>query len=220
MPLRLFRSRNVTGANAVQALMVVGLYGMFFLGALYMQRILGYDPLEVGLAFLPTTLVMGAMSFGVSARLNLRYGPKATLIPASSSSCGRARCCSRARRVDADYALDILPSTLLLGLGAGLAFPSLMTLAMSGATPSDSGLASGLVNTSAQVGGALGLAVLATLASDRTESLRADGEAVASSAQLGLPSGLPDRGRCDRRRPGGGRTGSALAAGAGPGHGA
>ena len=185
MPLRLFRSPNVTGANAVQALMVVGLYGMFFLGALYMQRILGYDPLEVGLAFLPTTLVMGAMSFSVSARLNLRYGPKATLIPAIAVV-GVGLLLFARTPVNADYAVDILPSTLLLGLGAGLAFPSLMTLAMSGATPSDSGLASGLVNTSAQVGGALGLAVLATVASDRTESLRADGETVASALNSGF----------------------------------
>jgi len=185
MPLRLFRSRNVTGANAVQALMVVGLYGMFFLGALYMQRILGYDPLEVGLAFLPTTLVMGAMSFSVSAKLNLRYGPKATLIPAITVV-GVGLLLFARTPVNADYAVDILPSTLLLGLGAGLAFPSLMTLAMSGATPSDSGLASGLVNTSAQVGGALGLAVLATVASDRTESLRADGETVASALNSGF----------------------------------
>ena len=185
MPLRLFRSRNVTGANAVQALMVVGLYGMFFLGALYMQRILGYDALEVGLAFLPTTLVMGAMSFSVSAKLNLRYGPKATLIPAIAVV-GLGLLLFARTPVNADYAVDILPSTLLLGLGAGLAFPSLMTLAMSGATPSDSGLASGLVNTSAQVGGALGLAVLATVASDRSESLRADGETVASALNSGF----------------------------------
>jgi EmrB/QacA subfamily drug resistance transporter len=185
MPLRLFRSPNVTGANAVQALMVVGLYGMFFLGALYMQRILGYDPLEVGLAFLPTTLVMGAMSFSVSARLNLRYGPKATLIPAIAVV-GVGLLLFARTPVNASYAVDILPSTLLLGLGAGLAFPSLMTLAMSGATPSDSGLASGLVNTSAQVGGALGLAVLATVASDRTESLRADGETIASALNSGF----------------------------------
>jgi EmrB/QacA subfamily drug resistance transporter len=185
MPLRLFRSRNVTGANAVQALMVVGLYGMFFLGALYMQRILGYDPLEVGLAFLPTTLVMGVMSFHYSPRLNVRYGPRATLIPALAVL-GVGLVLFALTPVDADYALDILPSTILLGLGAGLAFPSLMTLAMSGATPSDSGLASGLVNTSAQVGGALGLAVLATVASDRTEALRADGESVATALNSGF----------------------------------
>ena len=184
VPLRLFRSRNVSGANAVQALMVVGMFGMFFLGALYMQRILGYDALEVGLAFLPTTLVMGAMSFDVSARLNTRYGPKATLIP-SMVVIAAGLVLFTQTPVDANYATDLLPALALLGLGAGLAFPSLMTLAMSGATPSDSGLASGLVNTSVQVGGALGLAVLATLATDRTESLRADGESVASALNSG-----------------------------------
>ena len=184
MPLRLFRSRNVSGANAVQALMVVGMYGMFFLGALYMQRILGYDALEVGLAFLPTTLVMGAMSLNVSARLNVRYGPKATLVP-SMVAIAVGLALFAQTPVDANYATDLLPSLALLGLGAGLAFPSLMTLAMSGATPSDSGLASGLVNTSIQVGGALGLAVLATLATDRTESLRADGEPLATALNSG-----------------------------------
>jgi EmrB/QacA subfamily drug resistance transporter len=184
MPLRLFRSRNVAGANAVQALMVVGMYGMFFLGALYMQRILGYDALEVGLAFLPTTLVMGAMSLDVSARLNTRFGPKATLIP-SMVVIAAALVLFAQTPVDATYATDLLPSLALLGLGAGLAFPALMTLAMSGATPSDSGLASGLVNTSIQVGGALGLAVLATVATDRTQSLRADGEPVQGALNSG-----------------------------------
>jgi EmrB/QacA subfamily drug resistance transporter len=184
MPLRLFRSRNVSGANAVQALMVVGMYGMFFLGALYMQRILGYDALEVGLAFLPTTLVMGAMSFDVSARLNTRYGPKVTLIP-SMVVIAAGLVLFAQTPVDANYATELLPALALLGLGAGLAFPSLMTLAMSGAGPTDSGLASGLVNTSVQVGGALGLAVLATLATDRTESLRADGESVATALNSG-----------------------------------
>ena len=183
-PLRLFRSRNVSGANAVQALMVVGMYGMFFLGALYMQRILGYDALEVGLAFLPTTIVMGAMSWGVSARLNTRYGPKATLIP-SMLAIAAGLVLFAQTPVDASYAADLLPALALFGLGAGLAFPSLMTLAMSGAGPTDSGLASGLVNTSVQVGGALGLAVLATLATDRTDSLRADGEPVASALNSG-----------------------------------
>jgi predicted MFS family arabinose efflux permease len=184
MPLRLFRSRNVAGANAVQALMVVGMYGMFFLGALYMQRILGYDALEVGLAFLPTTIVMGAMSFNVSARLNTRYGPKATLIP-SMLVIAAGLVLFAQTPVDATYAANLLPALALLGLGAGLAFPSLMTLAMSGAGPTDSGLASGLVNTSVQVGGALGLAVLATLATDRTESLRLDGENVATALNSG-----------------------------------
>jgi EmrB/QacA subfamily drug resistance transporter len=184
MPLRLFRSRNVTGANLVQALLVVGMFGMFFLGALYLQRILGYDALEVGLAFLPATIVMGTMSFRFTAQLNLRFGPKATLIP-GMVSIGAGLLLFALTPVDATYITDLMPAMVLLGLGAGLAFPSLMTLAMSGATRSDSGLASGLVNTSVQVGGAIGLAVLATLATERTDGLLADGESTASALNSG-----------------------------------
>jgi EmrB/QacA subfamily drug resistance transporter len=184
VPLRLFRSRNVSGANLVQALLVVGMFGMFFLGALYMQRILGYDALQVGLAYLPLTVVMGTMSFRVTGQLNLKYGPQATLIPAIVSIAAGLVLLARTP-IDATYAIDLLPSMILIGLGAGLGFPSLMTLAMSGATESDSGLASGLVNTSVQVGGAIGLAVLATLATNRTESLLADGESTASALNSG-----------------------------------
>jgi len=184
MPLRLFRSRNVSGANLAQALLVVGMFGMFFLGALYMQRILGYDALEVGLAYLPTTLVMGVMSFRFSAKLNMRYGAKATLIPSMFAILAGLLLFARAP-VDASYAIDLLPATALIGLGAGLAFPSLMMLAMSGATPEDSGLASGLVNTSVQVGGAIGLAVLATLASERTDTATSHGESLASALNSG-----------------------------------
>jgi EmrB/QacA subfamily drug resistance transporter len=184
MPLRLFRSRNVAGANAVQAMLVVGMFGMFFLGALYLQGILGYNPLEVGLAFLPTTIVMGTMSFRFSARLNMRFGPKATLIPSMVAIGGGMLLFARTP-VDATYVTDIMPALILFGLGAGVGFPSLMTLAMSGATPSDSGLASGLVNTSVQVGGAIGLAVLATLATERTDGLIADGESTAAALNSG-----------------------------------
>jgi EmrB/QacA subfamily drug resistance transporter len=184
MPLRLFRSRNVSGANLVQALLVVGMFGMFFLGALYMQRVLGYDALQVGLAYLPTTVVMGTMSFRFSAQLNMRYGPKATLIPSMGAIAAGMLLLARTP-VHATYVVDLLPAMALFGLGAGLAFPSLMTLAMSGATPEDSGLASGLVNTSVQVGGAIGLAVLATLSTERTNGLRADGESTASALTSG-----------------------------------
>jgi EmrB/QacA subfamily drug resistance transporter len=184
MPLRLFRSRNVAGANFVQALLVVGMFGMFFLGALYMQRILGYDALEVGLAYLPATLVMGAMSFRFTGSLSMRYGPLATLIP-GMAVIGIGLLLFARTPVDATYVTDLLAPMALLGLGAGLAFPSLMTLAMSGATPSDSGLASGLVNTSVQVGGAIGLAVLATLATERTDGLLAKGESAAAALNSG-----------------------------------
>jgi EmrB/QacA subfamily drug resistance transporter len=184
MPLRLFRSRNVSGANLVQAMLVVGMFGMFFLGALYMQRILGYDPLEVGLAYLPATLVMGAMSFRVSAQLNMRYGPKVTLIPSMVAIAAGMLLFARTP-IEASYVVDLMPPMVLIGLGAGLGFPSLMTLAMSGATPQDSGLASGLVNTSVQVGGAIGLAVLATLATERADGLLANGESTANALNSG-----------------------------------
>ena len=184
MPLRLFRSRNVGGANLVQALTVVGMFGLFFLGALYLQRILGYDAFEVGLAFLPATIVMGAMSFRFTARLNMRFGAKATLLP-GMVCIGAGMILFALTPVEATYVIDLLPAMIVFGLGAGLAFPSLMTLAMSGATRSDSGLASGLVNTSVQVGGSIGLAVLATLSTERTDGLLADGESTAAALNSG-----------------------------------
>jgi EmrB/QacA subfamily drug resistance transporter len=184
MPLRLFRSRNVSGANAIMGLLVVGFFGMFFLGALYMQGILGYSALEVGLAFLPSCIVMGTLSLGYAEKLIMGIGAKATLIAGLGFAAAGLLLFSRAP-VDASYWVDIAPVQLLLGAGAGLSFPALMTLAMSGATPSDAGLASGLVNTTVQVGGAVGLAVLATLATSRTEGLRADGESVAAALNGG-----------------------------------
>jgi EmrB/QacA subfamily drug resistance transporter len=185
MPLRLFHSRNVSGANVVIALLVVGMFGMFFLGALYLQRILGYSPLEVGLAFLPSTVVMGTMSLKLSGPLAMRYGPKAILL-VSLVSIGVGLLLFSLTPVDATYATQVMPATIFIGIGAGLGFPSLMGLAMSGATPSDSGLASGLINTSVQVGGAIGLAVLATLASERTATLRAGGHSVDAALNGGF----------------------------------
>jgi EmrB/QacA subfamily drug resistance transporter len=184
MPLRLFRSRTVSAANVIMGLLVVGFFGMFFLGALYLQGILGYSALEVGLAFLPSCIVMGTLSLGYAEKLIMGIGPKATLVTGLGFAAVGLLLFSRAP-VDATYLIDIAPVQLLLGAGAGLAFPALMTLAMSGATPSDAGLASGLVNTTVQVGGAVGLAVLATLATSRTEGLRADGESVAAALNGG-----------------------------------
>ncbi len=185
MPLRLFRSRNVSGANALQMLLVAGMFSMFFLGALYMQRILGYDPLEVGLAFLPATLVMGTLSLGYSEKLIMRFGPRTMLIP-GMVLVGTALLLFARTPVDGSYLTDILPPMLLIGIGIGTSFPALMTLAMSGATPEDAGLASGIVNTSAQVGGAIGLAVLATLAAERTSTLEAGGTAFDAALNSGF----------------------------------
>jgi EmrB/QacA subfamily drug resistance transporter len=184
MPLRLFRSRNVAGANALQALLVAGMFGMFFLGALYLQRVLHYDALEVGLAFLPTTIVMGTLSLGFSEKLIMRFGPRRTLIPGVCLVVLALLLFARAP-VDGSYVTDLLPPFLLIGVGVGTSFPSIMTLAMSGATPSDAGLASGLVNTSMQVGGAIGLAVLATLSTERTESLLESGTGQLSALTSG-----------------------------------
>jgi EmrB/QacA subfamily drug resistance transporter len=175
LPLRVFRPRNVWGANLVQLLMVAGLLGFFFMNSLYMQRVLGLDPLRLGLAFLPVAVTIGLLSVGLSARLTTRFGARRVLFPALVLM-GTGLALYTRLPVHSSYLVDLLPGMLLLGIGAGLVFPSLATLAMSSATESDSGLASGLLNTTAQVGGALGLAVLATLAASHTESLRALGE--------------------------------------------
>ena len=176
VPLGIFRNRNLSGANAIQALLVAGMFGMFFLGALYLQRILGYDALEVGLAFLPTTVAMGTLSLGFSEKLIMRFGPRTTLIP-GVAMVGVGLLLFARTPVDGNYLTDLLPPLLLVGVGVGTSFPSLMTLAMSGAGPSEAGLASGIVNTSMQVGGAIGLAVLATLAAERTDGREAAGAA-------------------------------------------
>jgi EmrB/QacA subfamily drug resistance transporter len=174
LPLRLFRSRNVSGANVIMILLVAGMFGMFFLGSLYLQRVLGYDAVEIGLAFLPVSLGIGALSLALSPRLIMRFGARRVLIPALLPIAAGLALFARVP-VDASYVADVLPSMVLFGVGAGLAFPAMATLAMSGATASDSGLLSGLVNTTQQVGGALGLAILATLSTSRTEGLLDDG---------------------------------------------
>jgi EmrB/QacA subfamily drug resistance transporter len=180
VPLRIFRSRNLSGANAIQALMVAGMFGMFFLGALYLQRVLGFDALEVGLGFLPVTVIIGVLSLGFSAKLNLRFGPRATLLPGLASIAAGLLIFSQIS-VDGSYLTDVLPAMVLMGIGAGLSFPSLMSLAMAGVEPAEAGLASGLVNTTLQVGGAIGLALLATLSTNRTAGLLAGGDSSAAA---------------------------------------
>jgi EmrB/QacA subfamily drug resistance transporter len=175
MPLRILAARKIAAANLIQLLSVAGMFGMFFLGALYLRRILGYDPLQIGLAFLPVAVVMGALSVRYTDRLAARFGARAVLI-AGLVLIAAALLLFAQAPVRGGYALHDLPVMLLMGAGAGLAFPALMTVAMAGATPADAGLASGLVNTTAQVGGALGLAVLATVSAGRTSTLAARGE--------------------------------------------
>jgi EmrB/QacA subfamily drug resistance transporter len=184
MPLRLFKSRNVTGANIVMALLVVGMFGIFFLGALYMQLVLKYSPLEVGLAFLPGSLVMGLLSLGFTDKLNMRFGPRNVLITGLAFLL-LAMLLFLRTPVDGNYITDLFPTMIFFGFGAGVAFPALMMLAMSGATPADAGLASGLVNTSGQVGGAVGLALLATISTERTQTLLNEGKSMAEALNGG-----------------------------------
>ena len=184
IPLRIFRSANVAGANLIQILGVAGMFGMFFLGALYLQRVLGYDPLQTGLAFLPVTLVMGTLSVRYTERLVMRFGARPLVLAGLVLFAAGLALFTRAP-VDGTYAEHVLPVMILLGSGAGLCFPALMTLAVSGAMNADAGLASGLINTTAQVGGALGLAVLATLATERSERLLGRGEKVAEALTAG-----------------------------------
>jgi MFS family permease len=184
MPLRIFRSRPVAAANAIQICSVAGMFGMFFLGALYLRRVLGYDALQIGLAFLPVTIAMGTLSIRYSERIFVALGARRAIFAGLALVLAGLVVFALAP-VHASYATQVAPSMLLLGLGAGTAFPALMNLAMSGATPQDAGLASGLVNTTAQVGGALGLAVLATVATSHSNALKASGHPTAAALTSG-----------------------------------
>ncbi|MFD4869281.1 MFS transporter [Streptomyces sp. NPDC058412] len=172
MPLRILRSRSVSGANLVQMLMVAALFSFQILVALYMQNVLGYSAGETGLAMLPAAAVIGLVSLTVSARLNARFGERAVLLAGLALLIGVLGLLTRVpgRAEQADYLTDLLP-VMLLAAGFGLALPALTSLGMSGAKEEDAGLASGLFNTTQQIGMALGIAVLSTLAASRTESL-------------------------------------------------
>ncbi|SFE26029.1 drug resistance transporter, EmrB/QacA subfamily [Actinacidiphila alni] len=185
MPLRIFRSRIVSGANVVLALMVAGGFGFQFMSSLYLQQVLGYDPLRIGLALAPTGAVIGVMSLALSARLGARFGQRAVLLPSLLLFAGGFLLLARAPSAHATYVADVLPAVLVFGVAFGLAMPSLMTLGMSEATPADSGLLSGVFNTAQQIGGALGLAVLAALAAARTDHERAAGHALPAALTSG-----------------------------------
>ncbi|MFI6639652.1 MFS transporter [Streptomyces sp. NPDC050504] len=173
MPLRVLRSRSVAGANLVQMLMVAALFSFQILVALHLQKVLGYGAAETGLAMLPAAAVIGAVSLGASARLIGRFGERAVLLTGLAMLVGVLGLLTRLP-VHANYAVDLLP-VMLLAAGFGLALPALTALGMSGAGEEDAGLASGLFNTTQQIGMALGVAVLSTLAASRTESLASRG---------------------------------------------
>ncbi|HET6695806.1 MAG TPA: DHA2 family efflux MFS transporter permease subunit [Gaiellaceae bacterium] len=175
MPLSLFRLRNLSTANVVGVLWSAAMFAWFFLSALYLQLVLGYSPLQVGLAFLPGNLIMGALSIGLSARLVMRFGIRPPLAVGLLLA-GLGLALFARAPVDGTFVVDVLPAMVLLGLGAGMAFNPVLLAAMNDVEPQDAGLASGVVNTSFMMGGALGLAVLASLAASRTDALLASGE--------------------------------------------
>jgi hypothetical protein len=174
MPLGLLRLRNVAFANLAGVLWAAAMFAWFFLSALYLQLVLGYTPLQVGLAFLPGNLIMGALSIGVSARLVMRFGIKPPLATGLLVAGTGLLLFARAP-VDGSYVVDVLPGMLLLGFGAGIAFNPILLAAMSDVAPEEAGLASGFVNTAFMMGGAVGLAVLASIAASRTDTLSASG---------------------------------------------
>jgi MFS family permease len=175
VPLRLFKLRNVATANVVGVLWAAAMFAWFFLSALYLQLVLGYSPLQVGLAFLPSNLIMGVFSLGLSAKLVMRYGIRLPLATGLLLAAAGLILFVRAP-VDGNFLVDVLPSMILLGFGAGMAFNPVLLAAMSDVEQSESGLASGVVNTAFMMGGALGLAVLASLAASRSDTLLASGD--------------------------------------------
>jgi EmrB/QacA subfamily drug resistance transporter len=174
LPLQILRLRSLTGSSAVRALLATGMYTAFFLGALYLEHVRGYSAMRTGLAFLPMSLGVGLISLGVTPRLMRRFGPLSTLLPGLASALAGLVLLTRADE-HAAYFPGVFAAFALIGIGAGIGFLPLLTLAMSEVPPRDAGLASGIVNVSMQMAGALGLAVLGTVATDRSRALAADG---------------------------------------------
>jgi EmrB/QacA subfamily drug resistance transporter len=184
MPLGIFKLRNLTIANVIGVLWAAGMFAWFFISALYLQLVLGYTPMQVGLSFLPANIIMAIFSLGLSAKLVTRFGIRkplgAGLLLATIGLALFARV-----PINGDVVTDVLPSMVLLGIGAGIAFNPLLIAAMSDVAPTESGLASGIVNTAFMMGGALGLAILASLAAAQTSQLLADG----ATTQVALNGG-------------------------------
>lgn len=174
MPLAFLRLRGLATASAIGVLWSSAMFASFFLSALQLQRVLGYDPMQVGLAFLPTNLIMAAFSLGLSAWAIGRFGLRWPLVVGMALVAAGLAWFGR-MPVDASLWVDVIPGMTLLGLGAGMAFNPILLIAMSDTKPEDSGLASGIANTSFMMGGALGLAVLASVAAARTDDLMASG---------------------------------------------
>lgn len=184
MPLGLLRLRNLATANVIGILWAAAMFAWFFLSALYLQLVLGYSPLQVGLAFLPANLIMAAFSFSLSAKIVMRFGIRAPLAIGLLLAAIGLLLFARAP-IHGTFAIDVLPSMILLGVGAGIAFNPMLLAAMSDVAPTESGLASGVVNTAFMMGGALGLAILASIAAARTSNLLDSGESLLAAINGG-----------------------------------
>ena len=195
MPLALFRLRNLTTANIIGVLWAASMFAWFFITTLYLQAVLGFTPLQIGLAFLPANLIMAAFSLGLSAKIVMRFGIRRAALASGWCSEQRGSSCSRALRWMRTSLVDVLPSMILLGLAAGISFNPLLLAAMNDVKPTDSGLASGVVNTAFMMGGSLGLAVLASLAAGRTSTLLEAASLPRSSAERRLSRRIPGRWR-------------------------
>jgi EmrB/QacA subfamily drug resistance transporter len=176
MPLGLFRFRNLSAASLIGALWSAAMFAWFFVSALYMQLVLGYSPMQVGLAFLPANLIMAAFSLGLSAKMVMRFGNRLPLaVGLALAAAGLALFALSPS--EGSFLPHVLPAMTILGIGCGMALNPILLVAMGEVEPSDSGLASGVVNTAFMMGGSLGLAVLASLSAARTEGLLAAGAA-------------------------------------------
>jgi len=189
VPLRIFASRSVAGGNVVRALFALGMFGSFFLGALYLQNMLGYSAIGTGLAYLPLNIPIGIFSLAITARLVRRFSAKAVLIPGLTFVGVGLALLSRVPP-HGSYVADVLPAMLFLGSGAGLTFMPTLALTMADAGPGDSGLLSGVSNVSQQLGAAFGVALLGSISATRTHDLLTGGTpqamALASGYHLGF----------------------------------
>jgi EmrB/QacA subfamily drug resistance transporter len=189
LPLRILRLRSLTGASAARGLVATGMFTTFFLGALYLQHVKGYSAFNTGLAFLPSTLTLGLLSLGISARLMRSFGPRALLIP-GLATITMALLLMAATDQNASYFPGIFGAYLLFGIGAGMTFMPLTTIMMSDIPATDAGVASGVGNVTMQVGGAFGLAALGTISADHTRTLMAQGESLAGALTAGYQLGF------------------------------
>jgi len=185
MPLRILGIRTLTNSSIIRGFVAAGIFTTFFLGALYLENVLGYSPIRTGLAFLPVSLMMGVLSAGVTARLVTRFGSKRILIPGMVAAVVGLLLLTRIAP-GSSYWTVVFPAFLLVGLGAGTSFIPLLTIAMSEVPKDDAGLGSGIVNVSMQMSAAVGLAVLGTIATDRTRSMETAGRSTASALSGGF----------------------------------